>query len=102
MYEDMKISCDGLPVSEHWWLIILGLVIIEIILEKVSSEFRAQCEESQIACDFIRKGVGMMPSVQKKTHAVSSHFGTLASGTSLNVRLTSAGGMDYIKIVELI
>jgi hypothetical protein len=63
----MKISCDGLPVSEHWWLIILGLVIIEIILEKVSSEFRAQCEESQIACDFIRKGVGMMPSVQKKT-----------------------------------
>jgi len=41
-------------------------------------------------------------SVGAKTFAVSSHFGTLASGTSLNVRLTSAGGMDYIKIVELI
>ena len=36
------------------------------------------------------------------SYAVGSHFGTLTSGTSLNVRLTSAGGMDYIKIVELI
>jgi len=34
--------------------------------------------------------------------AAESQFGTLSSGTSVDTRLTSAGGMDYIKIVELI
>lgn len=29
-------------------------------------------------------------------------YGTLSSGTTLNVKLHSAGGMDYIKLVELI
>ena len=31
----------------------------------------------------------------------ASKFGTLTSGTSINIRLHSSGGMDYIKLVEL-
>jgi hypothetical protein len=32
----------------------------------------------------------------------ASKFGALSSGTSITVRLHSSGGMDYIKIVELV
>lgn len=31
-----------------------------------------------------------------------NNYGTLSSGTTVNVKLHSAGGMDYIKLVELI
>jgi hypothetical protein len=30
------------------------------------------------------------------------NYGFLSSGTTVNVKLHSAGGMDYIKLVELI
>ncbi len=31
-----------------------------------------------------------------------NNYGTLSSGTTVNIKLHSAGGMDYIKLVELI
>ncbi len=33
---------------------------------------------------------------------ISSSYGTLSSGTTINVKLHSAGGMDYIKLVDLV
>ena len=35
------------------------------------------------------------------SYATGSEFGSLSSGTNVNIRLTSAGGMDYIKDVIL-
>ncbi len=31
-----------------------------------------------------------------------NNFGYLSSGTTVNIKLHSAGGMDYIKLVELV
>jgi flagellin-like protein len=33
---------------------------------------------------------------------ISSSYGTLSSGTTVNVKLHSAGGMDYIKLLRLV
>jgi len=33
---------------------------------------------------------------------VGANYATLSSGTTVNVKLHSAGGMDYIKLVELV
>lgn len=33
---------------------------------------------------------------------IDTNFGTLTSGTTVNVKVHSAGGMDYIKLIELI
>ena len=33
---------------------------------------------------------------------ISSTYGTLSSGTTVNVKLHSAGGMDYIKLIRLV
>ena len=32
---------------------------------------------------------------------VASDYGTLSAGTTVNVKLHSAGGMDYIKLIRL-
>lgn len=33
---------------------------------------------------------------------VGANYGTLSSGTTVNIKIHSAGGMDYIKLVELV
>jgi flagellin-like protein len=33
---------------------------------------------------------------------VGANYGSLSSGTTINVKIHSAGGMDYIKLVELV
>ena len=33
---------------------------------------------------------------------VHEAYGTLSSGTTVNIKVHSAGGMDYIKLVELV
>jgi len=33
---------------------------------------------------------------------ISSTYGTLSSGTTVNIKLHSAGGMDYIKLIRLV
>jgi len=33
---------------------------------------------------------------------ISSTYGTLSAGTTVNVKLHSAGGMDYIKLIRLV
>jgi len=33
---------------------------------------------------------------------ISNTYGTLSAGTTINIKLHSAGGMDYIKLVELV
>jgi len=32
---------------------------------------------------------------------VGSTYATLSSGTTVNIKIHSAGGMDYIKLIEL-
>jgi len=36
------------------------------------------------------------------SYASGERFGKLSSGTTINIKLHSAGGMDYIKLVELV
>lgn len=33
---------------------------------------------------------------------VGANYGTLSSGTTVNIKMHSAGGMDYIKLVQLV
>ncbi len=33
---------------------------------------------------------------------IGANFGTLSSGTTVNIKIHSAGGMDYIKLVQLV
>lgn len=57
----------------------------------------------QIATSLLWAGTSITSGNSTTIHVyISDSYSTLSSGTTINVKLHSAGGMDYIKLVDLV
>ena len=57
----------------------------------------------ECSTDMVWAGTSITSGNYTTVHVyISNTYGTLSAGTTINIKLHSAGGMDYIKLVELV
>jgi hypothetical protein len=57
----------------------------------------------ELSVDILYIGSTVNPGESLSVHVyISETYSTLTSGTTVNVKIHSAGGMDYIRLVELV
>ena len=59
--------------------------------------------EGKVSTDIENTGITFNSGQTIQFHVwISTNYGTLSSGTTINIKLHSADGMDYIKLLELV
>ena len=81
---------------------LLRAFVNDVLIPEANCGYNATIP-GECSTDMVWAGTSITSGNYTTIHVyISNTYGTLSAGTTINIKMHSAGGMDYIKLVELV